>query len=100
MTGLDVTEPQPLWLLLQHTPPSLEISDTPAEAALGAPGIFVEAAFALVEVVVVIVDSTVVLVELADSAGLLFLQIHLFPFQFPLMGKKFSTHVGDSVIAS
>ena len=69
MTGLDVAEPQPLWLSLQHTPPSLGISDTPAHAAVGAAAVFVDA-------LVVIADSAVVLVELADSAGL---QFHLFP---------------------
>ena len=78
MTGLDVADPQPLLLSLQHTPPSLEISDTPADAALGAPGI-------LVEVAAAVVDGFVVLVEPADSAGLLYSQIHLFLFQFPLM---------------
>ena len=63
MTGLDVAEPQPLWLSLQHTPPSLGISDTPAHAAAGA-------AVALVDALVVIADSAVVLVEFADSVGL------------------------------
>ena len=98
MTGLAVAEPQPLWLSLQHTPPSLEISDTPADAVLGAAGILVEAAASLVDAaaevaaslvdaLVIIADSSVFLVELADSAGLLYLQIHLFPFQFPLTGK-------------
>ena len=60
MTGLHVAGPQPLWLSLQHTPPSLEISDTPAD-------ILVEVAAALVE----IADSAVVLAEVADLAGLL-----------------------------
>ena len=77
MTGLDVADPQPLWLSLQHTPPSLEISDTPADAALGAAGTLAEVVAALV----VIADSTLVLVELADSAG-------LFPFQIPLVTQE------------
>ena len=88
MTGLDVADPQPLWLSLQHTPPSLEISDTPADAALGAVGILVEAAASLVDALVVIADLTVVPVELADSTDLLCLHIHLSPFQFPFMGKS------------
>ena len=106
MTGLDVADPQPLWLSLQHTPPSLEISDTPVDAALGAAGILVvaaaslvdaalgalgtlgEVAAALVDVLVVAADSTVVPVELADSTDLLYLHIHLSPFQFPFMGKS------------
>ena len=94
MTGLHVAEPQPLWLSLQHTPPSLEISDTPADAAVGAAGILVEVAAALVEVVdalVVIADSAVVLVELAELAGLLYLLLHLSPFQFPFMRKNLDT---------
>ena len=70
MTGLDVADPQPLWLSLQHTPPSLEISA------------------ALVDVLVVVADLTVVPVELADSTDLLCLHIHLSPFQFPFMGKS------------
>ena len=73
MTGLDVAEPQPLWLSLQHTPPFLGISDTPAhaaDAAVGAAGILVE-----------VVDEFAVI---ADSAGL---QFHLFPFS----GYIFST---------
>ena len=74
MTGLDVAEPQPLWLSLQHTLPSL---GTPAHAAVGAAGNLVEVATALVDAIVVIADSAVVLVELADSAAL---QLHLFPF--------------------
>ena len=76
MTGLDVAEPQPLWLSLQHTPPSLGISETLAHVAAGS-------AHALV----VIADSDAVLAELADSAGL---QLHHFSSQFPL-AKKFST---------
>ena len=94
MTGLDVAEPQPLWLSLQHTPPSLGISDTPAgapvgsahaavgvaHAAAGADGSFADVAAALVDALVVIADSAVVLVELADSAAL---QFHPFP------GNKF-----------
>ena len=83
MTGLDIAEPQPLWLSLQHTPPSLRISDTPAHAAVGAAGTLAGAvgvAAALVDALVVIADSAVVLVELADLAGL---QFHLFPFQLP-----------------
>ena len=74
MTGLHVAEHQPLWLSLQHTPPSLEISDTPADAAVGAAGILVD-----------IVDTFVVI---ADSAGLLYLQLHPFVFQFPLIQKS------------
>ena len=77
MTGFAVAEPQPLWLSLQHTPSSLEISDSPAGAPLGpavaaveAAGILVEVAAALVDAAVVIADSAVVLVELADSAAL------------------------------
>ena len=92
MTGLDVADPQPLWLSLQHTPSSLEISDTPVDAALGAASILVEAAAslvdaaveaaaALVDALVVIADSTLILVELADSAG-------LFHFQFPFMEEE------------
>ena len=77
MTGLDVAEPQPLWLSLQHTPPSLGISDTPAHVAVGP-----------ADALVVIADSAVVLVEFADSAAL---QLHLFGFQFPIVhGNKFS----------
>ena len=74
MTGLDVAEHQPLWLSLQHTPPYL---GTPAHAAVGAAGTLVEVAAAFVDAFVVIADSAVVLVELADSAAL---QLHLFPF--------------------
>ena len=66
MTGLAVAEPQPLWLSLQHTLPSFEISDTPADTVAAA--------------LVVIADSTLALVELAGLAG-------LFPFQIPLMWK-------------
>ena len=62
MTGLDVAEPRPLWLSLQHTPPYLGLSDTPVGAAAAA--------------LIVIADSAVVLVEFADSAAL---QFHLFP---------------------
>ena len=36
MTGLDVAEPQPLWLSLQRTPPALGISDTLAHVAIEA----------------------------------------------------------------
>ena len=88
MSELHVADPQPLWLSLQHTPPSLEISDTPADAALGAPGTLGEVAAALVDVFVVATDLTVVPVELADSTDLLYLHIHLSPFQFPFMGKS------------
>ena len=77
MTGLDVAEPQPLWLSLQHIPPSLGISDTPAHAAVGV----AHAAAGAADTLVVIADSAVVLVELADSAGL---QFHLFPY---IVGK-------------
>ena len=53
MTGLHVAEPQPLWLLLQHTLGISEIVSSPAEVAvavvLGA-GIIVEASDALVEI--------------------------------------------------
>ena len=65
MTGLDVAEPQPLWLSLQHTPPSLGISDTPAHAAVG------------------VADALVVI---ADSAAL---HLHLFPFS----RNKFIIHI-------
>ena len=78
MTGLDVAEPQPLWLSLQHTPPSLGISDTPAHAAAGP-----------ADALVVIADSAVFLVELADSAAL---HLHLFPFS----RNKFIIHIGGS----
>ena len=77
MTGLDVAEPQPLWLSLQHTPPSLGTPAHAAHAAVGAVGTLVEVAAVLVDAFVVIADSAVVLVELADSAAL---QLHLFPF--------------------
>ena len=93
MTGRDVAEPQPLWLSLQHTPPFLGISDTPAHAAhaaVGAADVPVGVAHAavgaagglavaavLVDALVVIADSAVVLAELADSAGP---QFHLFPY--------------------
>ena len=83
MTGLHVAEPQCLWLSLQHTPPYLEISDAPADAAVGAAGILVE----VDDTFVVIADSAGVLAELADSAGLLYPQLHPFLCQFPLMGK-------------
>ena len=85
MTGLDVAEPQPLWLSLQHTLPSLEISETPAHVAAGAAHVAAGSAHALV----VIADSDAVLAELADSAGL---QLHRFPSQFPLV-KKFSIYL-------
>ena len=78
MTGLDVAEPQPLWLSLQHTPPSLGISDTPAHAAVGA-------AAEPADVLVVIADSAAVLAEFADPADP---QLHLFGFQFPLVEIK------------
>ena len=83
MTGLVVAEPQPLWLSLQHTPPSepsLEISDAPADVAVGAGDVLVD----VVDVPVGIADLAV---ELADSAELPYLQPHLFPFQFPSVGK-------------
>ena len=92
MTGLDVAEPQPLWLSFQHTPPSLGISDTPAHVAIEAAHVAVEAAHAAVGVadtLVVIADSAVVLVELADSAAL---RLHLFPFS----RNKFIIHIGGS----
>ena len=88
MTGLHVAEPQLLWLSLQHTQASLEIPDTPADAAVGAAGILVEVAAAVVDAFVVTSDLAVVLVELADLAGLLYPQLHLFLFQFPFMGKS------------
>ena len=72
MTEFDVAEPQPLWLSVQHTPPSLGISDTPAhgaiEAAHAAAGpadalvVIAGVATALVYALVVIADSAVVLV--------------------------------------
>ena len=91
MTGLDVAEPQPLWLSLQHTPPSLGISDTPAGvavgaahaavevagAALGVAHAAVEAAGSFADVAAALVDVRVVI---ADSAAL---QFHPFP------GNKF-----------
>ena len=88
MTGLHVAEPQPPWLSLQHTPPSLGISDTPADAADEAAGILVEVAAALADVLVV-------LVELADSAGLLYIELPL------IIQEMFSiliyTHVGGLI---
>ena len=65
MTGLDVAESRPLWLSLQHTLPSLGISDIPAYAAAGA----VVAAVVAADALVITVDSAVVLVALCDSAG-------------------------------
>ena len=73
MTGLDVAEPQPLWLSLQHTPPSLGISETPAHVAVEAVHVAAGPAHAAVgaaDALVVIADSAVVLVEFADSVGL------------------------------
>ena len=95
MTGLDVAEPQPLWLSLQHTPPSLGITAALAHAAAGIADVAVESAHAVVgsadaaagaaDALVVIPDSGAVLAEFADPAGL---QLHLFGFQFPLMYNK------------
>ena len=85
MTGLDVAEPQPLWLSLQHTPPSLGISDTPAHVAIEAAHAAAGSAHAAAgdaDALVVIADSAVFLAELADSAGV---QLHLFGFQFPVV---------------
>ena len=85
MTGLVVAEPQPLWLSLQHTPPSLGIAAAVAHAAAGVADVAVEPAHAAAgaaDALVVIPDSAAVLAEFADPAGL---QLHLFGFQFPLM---------------
>ena len=78
MTGLDVAESRPLWLSLQHTLPSLGISDIPAYAAAGA----VVAAVVAADALVITVDSAIVLVT-----QLVYMQFHLFPLL-----KKFSIY--------
>ena len=88
MTGLDVAEPQPLWFSLQHTPPSLGISDTPAHAAAGAAGAAVEPAHTAAGSAHAAVGAAGSFAEVAHAAAALAeagLQLHPFDFQFPLV---------------
>ena len=67
MIVLHVAEPQPLWLSLQHTPPSAGIAGSP-----------VEVADALAEVVAALAEAVGILADVVDSiaVALAELKIH------------------------
>ena len=82
MTVLHVAEPQPLWLSLQHTPPSAGIAGSPVEVVAASAGV----AGSPAEVVGTLAETDGILADVADSIAVALAEVKKQQFLFHDLG--------------